>query len=65
VVYHDDPAATQLKGWNQWVIDLSSFVDQGVDLTNVSTITIGIGTKNTPAAGGAGTVYFDDITLIR
>jgi len=62
VAYHDDPAATQLTGWNEWVIDLAVF---GVDLTNVTSITIGIGTKNVPAAGGAGTLYLDEINLIR
>jgi len=62
VVYHDDAAATQLPGWNEWVIDLGTF---GVDLANVDSITIGIGTKNSPAAGGAGTMYFDEIGLIR
>ncbi|MHC4331501.1 MAG: LamG domain-containing protein [Planctomycetota bacterium] len=62
VIYHDDPAATQLTGWNRWIIDLTAF---GVDLTNVNTIAIGIGTKNSPAAGGTGTMYFDDIRLIR
>ena len=62
VVYHDDPAATRLTGWNEWVIDLATF---GVNLTNVNSITIGIGTKNSPAVGGAGTMYFDDIRLVR
>ncbi|TKJ37662.1 MAG: hypothetical protein CEE38_06210 [Planctomycetes bacterium B3_Pla] len=65
VAYHDDPAATQLIGWTQWVIDLQAFADQGVDLTNVNSITIGIGTKGSPAPGGTGTMYFDDIRLIR
>ncbi len=63
VVYHDDPAATQKTGWNEWVIDLTEFT--GVNLTNVNTITIGIGTKGNPAAGGTGTMYFDDIRLSR
>jgi hypothetical protein len=63
VVYHDDPAATQLSGWNEWVIDLAEFA--GVNRTNVDAITIGIGTRNSPAAGGTGTMYFDDIRLIR
>ena len=63
VVYHDDPAATQITGWNEWVIDLTGFA--GVDLTNVNTITIGIGTKGSPAAGGTGTMHFDDIRLVR
>jgi hypothetical protein len=63
VVYHDDPAATQIPGWNQWVIDLQEFA--GVDLTNVDAITIGIGAKGSQAAGGTGQMYFDDIRLIR
>jgi hypothetical protein len=63
VVYHEDPAATNLTGWRQWVIDLSAF---GVNLANVNSITIGVGTKNAPApGGGTGTLYFDDIRLIR
>ncbi len=63
VVYHDDASATQIGGWTEWIIDLTAFA--GVDLTNVNTVTIGIGTKGSPAAGGAGTMYFDDIRLIR
>jgi len=65
VVYHDDSAVTQKPGWTQWVIDLTSFADQGVNLANVNTITIGIGTKGSPAAGGTGTMYFDDMRLYR
>ncbi len=63
VVYNDDPAATQLAKWTEWSIDLQQFADQGVVLTNVNTITIGIGTKNSPAAGGSGQMNFDDIRL--
>ncbi|KPK34154.1 MAG: hypothetical protein AMJ65_18750 [Phycisphaerae bacterium SG8_4] len=62
-VYHPDVAATQMTGWNEWVIDLTEFA--GVDLTNVDSITIGFGTKDSPAAGGTGTMYFDDIRLIQ
>jgi len=65
VVNHDDPVATQIDRWTEWVIDLQAFADQGVVLTNVNTITIGIGTKNSPAAGGSGQMYFDDIRLYR
>jgi len=64
VVYHDDAAATQWSGWKEWVIDLQAFA--GVNLTNVNSVTIGIGTKNVPAPTvGTGTMYFDDIRLIR
>ncbi|MHC4434571.1 MAG: hypothetical protein ACYTBS_22260, partial [Planctomycetota bacterium] len=65
VVYHDDANVAQMTGWNNWTIDLQAFADQGADLTDVNTITIGFGTRNSPAAGGTGTVYFDDIRLIR
>ena len=63
VVYHGDPAATQIAGWTEWVIDLQAFA--GVNLTNVSTVTMGFGTKGSPAAGGTGQMYFDDIRLVR
>ncbi len=65
VVYHDDSAITQKASWNEWVIDLQAFADQSVNLANVNTITLGFGTKNSPAAGGTGTTYFDDIRLIK
>ncbi|MHC4570031.1 MAG: hypothetical protein ACYTE3_30275 [Planctomycetota bacterium] len=52
-----------MTGWNEWVVDLTAFA--GVDLTNVNTLTIGFGTKNSPAAAGTGTMYFDDIRLVR
>jgi len=65
VVYHDDGSATQMTGWNEWVIDLTAFA--GVDMTNVNSITIGIGTRDpgAPGPGGTGMMYFDDIRLIR
>jgi len=62
-VYHSDAKAAQAAGWTEWVIDLQAF--QGVTLTNVNTISIGFGTKGSPAAGGTGKVYFDDIRLRR
>ncbi len=65
VVYHDDPEATLSPRWTEWVIDLQEFANQGVNLANVNTITIGFGTKNAPPAGGAGKIYIDDIRLYR
>jgi len=65
VVYHDDASPTQTSSWTEWIIDLSAFGGLGVDLTNVNSITIGLGTKNSPAAGGSGQMYFDDIRLLR
>jgi len=66
VVVHNDPAAATTDVWTEWVILLQAFADQGINLTNVDTIAIGLGTNADPAApGGSGTMYFDDIRLYR
>jgi hypothetical protein len=66
VVYHTDPAAAQIDTWTEWVIPLSAFSDQGIDLTDVDSIAIGLGTRgNTTIAGGSGEIFIDDIRLYR
>ncbi|MHC4536009.1 MAG: LamG-like jellyroll fold domain-containing protein [Planctomycetota bacterium] len=65
VVTHENPDAAQLGTWTQWNIDLARFADQGVNLTNVNTISLGLGNKSNPLAGGTGIMYFDDIRLYR
>ena len=66
VVVHDDPAASQIDTWTEWVIPLQDFADQGIDLTNVDRIAIGLGTRgNMTAPGGAGKMFIDDIGLHR
>jgi hypothetical protein len=63
VVYYEDPAATQIDAWTEWTIPTQLFADQGVNLTDVDNISIGIGDRNNLQAGGSGTVYIDDIRL--
>ena len=66
VVYHDDPAAATIDTWTEWIIPLQVFADQGIILTDVDRISIGLGTKgNMTAPGGSGKMYFDDIRLYR
>jgi len=66
VVVHDSPAAAQMDTWTEWVIPLSAFADQGINLTNVDRIALGLGTKgNMTVPGGSGKMYFDDIRLNR
>ena len=60
-VLHEDPAAAQIGAWVSWDIPLQKFVDNGVDVTNVTSIALGIGSKTSPQAGGTGTMYYDDI----
>jgi hypothetical protein len=64
VVVHDDPVAATIDAWTQWVIPLQAFADQGINLSNVDKIAIGLGTQgNIATPGGSGKMYFDDIRL--
>jgi len=65
VVTHNNPNAVLIDEWTEWTIDLQLFADQGVNLANVNTIAIGLGNKKNPVAGGSGTIYIDDIRLLR
>ena len=63
VVTNDNPDAALRTSWTQWNIDLQAFADQGVNLANVNSITLGLGNRSNPVAGGSGMMYFDDIRL--
>jgi hypothetical protein len=64
IVAHEDPAAATIEEWTEWRIPLQAFTDQGVNLSDVDSIAIGLGSKAGIASpGGSGTVYFDDIRL--
>ncbi|HCO93671.1 MAG TPA: hypothetical protein DIU00_06940 [Phycisphaerales bacterium] len=66
VVYHDDPDAATIDTWTEWIIPLQAFADQGINLTNVDRIAIGLGTRgNTTVPGGTGKMFFDDIRLYQ
>jgi hypothetical protein len=66
VVVHDNPNAAQLGAWTKWVIPLQDIADQGINLTNVDRIAIGLGTRgNTTIPGGSGKMFFDDVRLER
>jgi hypothetical protein len=66
VAAYNDPGAAQTSLWKQWTIPLEAFIDQGINLTDMDTIAVGLGTKaGMPAPGGSGTIYIDDIRLYR
>jgi hypothetical protein len=58
-VNNDDPDAALRTSWTQWNIPLQAFADQGVNLSNVNSITLGLSS----VTGGTGMMYFDDIRL--
>jgi len=65
VVAHSDVGAAAIRSWTHWRVQLQAFANQGIDLTNVDMIAIGLGSKAGAAAGGTGTMYIDDIRLYR
>jgi len=65
-VAHSDAEAAKIYSWKKWVIPLQAFTDQGINLTNVDKLAIGLGNKSgTASSGGSGTIHFDDIRLSR
>jgi len=45
--------------WKEVSIDLNTLA---VDRAKVTTITLGVGSRTAPQAGGTGTIYIDEIT---
>ena len=58
-VDNDNPDSALAAGWTEWNIPLQAFTDQGVNLVNVTSITLGLRS----GTGGTGMMYFDDIRL--
>jgi hypothetical protein len=66
IVVNENPAAAQIDTWTEWVIPFSAFSDQGINLANVDSIAIGLGTRgNMTVPGGSGKIFIDDIRLYR
>jgi len=59
----EDPQHLTEASWHEWVIDMADFAEDGVDVTDLASIAIGVGEEGATAPGGAGTLYFDEITL--
>ena len=60
-VYYNDPEATRIRTWTEWIIELQDF--KGVDLASVSSIAICLGDPSRLQAGGTGKMFFDSIRL--
>jgi hypothetical protein len=64
VVAHEDPAAATIDTWTEWRIPLQAFGDQGINLSDVDNIAVGLGSQaGVASSGGSGTIYVDDIRL--
>jgi hypothetical protein len=62
VVTHPNPAAVQIGQWQKWTVSLAYFSAAGVKLTSVAKVAIGVGDGHT---SGAGTVFIDDVAVVR
>jgi len=62
-VANADAAITARPTWQEWTIPYTDL--NGVNLGRVQRIVIGVGNATSPAAGGTGTVYVDDIGFGR
>lgn len=63
VSFHPDSYATRRTEWSRWSIPLAEFEAQGVMLSRITKMAIGVGNRDKPLIGGHGTLYLDDITL--
>jgi hypothetical protein len=61
VVTAPDTAILKSSTWIEWRIPLSAF---GVNAAAISKMTIGIGDKSKPTAGGAGRIFIDGIRVL-
>jgi hypothetical protein len=61
VLANADPAAAATGVWTQWKIPLSDLTAAGVKTTKIQKVTIGVGDRNSPKAGGAGMLFLDDL----
>jgi hypothetical protein len=63
VVVHPDPTVVTAAKWIEWKIPLNTFT--GVNLGKIQKMYIGVGDRTSPAKGGTGRIYIDDIGLLK
>jgi hypothetical protein len=64
-VLHPDPVTLISGAWEEWDVPLSQFSSAGINLGQVKKLIVGVGNRNAPKPGSSGTVYIDDIQLMR
>jgi len=63
VVSYDDTSAVLSTDWLEWKIPLTRF--STISLKAVKKMSIGVGNRDAPAAGGVGRVFIDDIRVVK
>ena len=62
---YPDPSAVFTEQWQQWSILLSDLIADGVDVTAIRKVSIGVGDPDNPQPGSIGIIYIDDIRIIQ
>ncbi|NOR66356.1 MAG: hypothetical protein GQ528_03260 [Woeseiaceae bacterium] len=65
IVRNPDPNAAQAIEWRQWSIPLADLAAEGVNVTAVRKMSIGLGDPDNPQPDGSGGIYLDDIRVIK
>jgi internalin A len=65
VINHPNPDAVLDEQWQQWNISLADLIADGIDVTAIRKLHIGIGDPDNPQTGEIGIVYVDDIRVIQ
>jgi hypothetical protein len=60
-ITHPDEAVVGTITWQQWQIPFSTL--NGVNLSRVKTLYLGVGDRDNPAPGGSGLIYVDEIAV--
>jgi len=63
VVSHAGASAVVTDQWLEWPIPLSSFTT--VNAAKIKKMSVGVGNRTAPAAGGVGRVFIDDIWVVK
>jgi len=59
VVIHPDENIVAAPDWSEWAISYNDLA--AVNLGRVATLTIGVGDRDNPSAGGSGLIFIDDV----
>lgn len=62
-VSHTDPDVALATEWQSWTIPMTEFGQ--VNAAAIEKVSIGVGDRTSPAAGGTGTIYVDDVGFGR
>ncbi|MHC4433355.1 MAG: hypothetical protein ACYTBS_16070, partial [Planctomycetota bacterium] len=65
LVRNADPDAVQVMEWRQWSIPLADLAAEGVNVTAVLRMSVGLGDPDSPQPDGSGRIYLDDIHVIK